>query len=338
MKCAKLLLLLACAACCTPLLFAQDAPPDARQLLQSAHEVSGLASVVPYELRANVVINPGTPNEKKGRIVIYRDKDRSRTDLQVEDYREVKVTLGNKLYVARSTPMPIPGLGRLTETDHAWDRLSEDGAAKLGDVSHKKVQNVQANCFDVKGPAKHRLCFDPAKKVLLENLDQRLAVELSDYAAVSDSQNLFPRRITVLLELEKSEKPVLIIQEIEVLRALFPANAFAVPEHSMEFDACENMQPAKLLESPRPDFGQSVVRRNMAAGAVNVYGIIDKEGKVQNVQVLSSDADVQKDVREALKKWRFSPAMCGSTPVATEREIQIPFFDFGGQGGGPRSR
>jgi TonB family protein len=76
----------------------------------------------------------------------------------------------------------------------------------------------------------------------------------------------------------------------------------------------------------------------MATGAVNVYGIIDKEGKVQNVQVLSSDADVQKDVREALKKWRFSPAMCGSTPVATEREMQIPFFDFGGQGGGPRSR
>ena len=315
---------------------AQDA--DARQLLQSAHDVSGLAPLLPYELHAVVVINPGAPNQKKGQIVIYRDQGRSRTDLQVEDYRELKITLGGKLYVARSTPMPIPGLGHLAETDRAWDRMAEDGDAKLSDVSHKKVQNIAANCFEVKALDKHRLCFDPARKVLLQKLDQHFAWEFSDYSAVSGSQNLFPHKITVLVELEKSEKPVVIVQEIEVRHVRYPDNAFAVPEHSLEFETCENLQPAKPLQSPHPDFGQSVIRRNFAAGQVNVYDIGDKEGKVQKVQVLSSDADVQQAVREALKQWRYSPAMCGPTPVATEREIQIPFFEFEGQASGRRSR
>ncbi len=337
MKPAKFVLLFLSAAC-APALPAQDSPADARQLLQSAHEVSGLTPLLPYELHAVVVINPGAPNEKKGTIVIYRDQGRSRTDLQVEDYREAKITLAGKLYVARSTPMPIPGLGRLAETDRAWDRMAEDGDAKLSDVSHKKAQNVPSNCFEVKGPDKHRLCFDPARKVLLQKMDQHFATEFSDYSAVGGSQTLFPHKMTVLAELEKSEKPVMIVQEIEVRHVRFADNAFAVPQHSLEFEACENLQPAKPLQSPRPDFGQSVIRRNIAAGSVNVYGIVDKEGKVQNVQVLSSDADVQQAVREALKQWRYSPAMCGSTPVATEREIQIPFFEFEGQASGRRSR
>jgi hypothetical protein len=312
------------------LLRAQSAPlPDARQLLQGAHEVSGLTQVLPYSVHAAIVINPGESNEKKGQITIYRDQDRSRTDLQVEEYREIKVTLGNKLYIWRSTPAPVPALGRLAETDHTWDRLAEDGEAKLGDVSRKKVQNTSAVCFEVKGEQRRHLCFDPARKVLLENLDQRVAVQFTDYTALD--QLLLPRKITVLAELEKSEKPILVLQDIDVQKARFAATSFSVPEHSMEFETCEKMQPAKPLQTPRPEFGNQLVRKYLGAGvpSVNVYGIIDKDGNLQNIKILSSDAEVQQSIREALKKWRYSPAMCGSSPVAAEKEIQVPFSDFG---------
>src|SRR5882762_834214 len=90
------------------ILCADDAPPDAKLLLQSAHQASDPAAVLPYELHATVVINPGTEVEKKGQIAIYRDHDRSRTELRIEDYQEVKLTLSNKLYIARSTPFPVP--------------------------------------------------------------------------------------------------------------------------------------------------------------------------------------------------------------------------------------
>jgi hypothetical protein len=151
---------------------------DAKQLLTEAHEASDLSALQSYEFQADVVINPGTENEKKGTIAIYRDHERWRSELLIETYQEVKLTRESKLYIARSTPMPIPLLSKLADTDHYWDKLIDDGDAKLSDVAKKKVQNQQGNCFEVKSEQRHRLCFDPERKVLLENLDQRKALSL----------------------------------------------------------------------------------------------------------------------------------------------------------------
>ncbi|HEY6305738.1 MAG TPA: energy transducer TonB [Candidatus Angelobacter sp.] len=326
--------LLTCVVCLafSSLLCAQsndNAAPDAKALLEKAHEVSGPSLVLPYEMRAAVVINTGA-TETHGRITIYRDKDRSLAELQVEDYRETRLTLGNKLYITRSLPYPVPGLGRLAETDRAWDRLTEDGEATLGNVSHKKVQNTPSECFEVKGREKHRLCFDAARNVLLENLDQERAFVFSDYQ--SAGKQLFPHKITMLLEEEKSERPVLSIQEIEVWKARFADTAFAIPEHALEFDTCEGMVSPKAQQTPRPEFGMTVARRNAEAKAVHVYAIVNKQGALENVKILSSDAEVRQAVLEVINKWRYTPAMCGSSPVAAEQDIQIPFFEMGGAG------
>src|ERR1700682_1857900 len=161
-------------------LHADATAQDAKQLLQASHEVSDPGQLLPYELHGTVLINPGTPNEKKGHVLIYRDKDRSRTEFQVEGITEVKLTVGNKLYVWRSTPMPVPNLGRLAETDHTWDKLAEVSDARLSDVSKKKLHDQQVNCFEVKREQRLRLCFDPARKVLLESLSQQLRSEFRD--------------------------------------------------------------------------------------------------------------------------------------------------------------
>lgn len=322
-------------------LCADDARPEAKQLLVSAHEASDLAAILPYELHGTVVINPGTSNEKKGSITIYRDHERWRSELRVEDYQEVKLVRGNKLYIYRSTPLPVPQLGRLAETDHYWDKLAEDGDAKMGDVAKKKVQNQAANCVDIKGEQRHRLCFDPEKKVLLEVMEQQRATEFSNYGDVDG--HLFPKKITVLLELSTKETPILAIEDIQVIKAQFAPTAFAVPPHAMEFDTCENMQAAKPVQMPRPEFSPMAARRNAAVSpTIHVYGIIDKDGNLQNVKMLTADPEIQQPIMDALKKWRYTPAMCGTSPVASEKEIQIPLFGgFGGgddSGGGRRGR
>jgi hypothetical protein len=316
---------------CYAALHADDAKPDAKQLLLAAHQTSDLSAILPYELHAAVVINPKTTNEKKGYITIYRDQGRSRSELRVEDYQEVKLVRDNKLYIYRSTPLPVPLLSPLLEMDHYWDKLAEDGDAKMGDVARKKIQNDVANCFDVKGEQRHRLCFDPAKNVLLEVMDQQTAIEFSNYADVDG--HFFPGKITVLLELAQKEKPILAVEEIQVLKAQFAATAFAIPPHAMEFDTCDNIQPAKPLQRPRPEFSPMAARRNAAfTPIVHVYGIVDKDGSLQNVKMLTTDPEIQQPIMEALKKWRYSPAMCGTSAVASEKEIQIPLF--GGFGGG----
>ncbi len=331
-KCRPLLL---CAVCvCSLLIRAQDRDKDkesprAHEVLAAAHQASGLEKIAPYQLSATVVINPGAPSAKTGRITVYHDKDRSRYELQVEDYREVKLVLGSKLYLARSLPYPVPGLSQLQGIDGAWDRSAEDGDAKLSDVSHKKVQHLQADCFDVKTEQRHRLCFDPSRKVLLESLDQTKAIEFSDYASLDEQ--LFPRKITVLLELPMEERPVLTVDNIEVKKAHFDAAVFVVPEHSQEFETCENQQPARPVKTPNPEFSSNVRRRSDGASTVNVYAIVGKDGSLQNVMVLSKDPEVRSTSLETLKKWQYTPAMCGSTPVASELETQVRLFDMGGE-------
>jgi hypothetical protein len=316
---------------------AEDARPDAKQLLIAAHQAADLSAVLPYELQGTVVINPGTESQKKGTITIYRDHDRWRSELRVDDYQEIKVVRNNKLYIYRSTPLPIPLLGRLSETDHYWDTLAEDGDAKLGEVSRKKVQNRQANCFDVKGEHRHRLCFDPEKKVLLELTEQQRTTEFSAYSEVDGHS--FPKTITVLLELATKETPILEVQDIQVIGAQFAPSAFAVPPRATEFDTCENMQPARPVQTPSPEFSPMAARRAaQLSPVVHVYGIVDKDGSLRNVKMLTADAEIQQSIAEALKKWRYSPATCGTSPVASEKEIEIPLFGGRGNGGDDDSR
>jgi TonB-like protein len=226
----------------------------------------------------------------------------------------------------------------LAEIDRSWDKLVEDGDARMGDVARKKVQNQAVNCFDVKGEQRHRLCFDPERKVLLESMERQKAIEFSNYADVDG--HWFPKKITVLLELPTKETPVLAVEDIQIMKAQFAPTAFAVPQHAMEFDTCENMQAAKPVQTPRPEFSSMVARRNAATPAIHVYGIIEKDGSLQNVKMLTTDTELQQSILEALKKWRYAPAMCGASPVASEKEIEIPLFgDFnggGGDGGRPR--
>lgn len=318
---------------------ADDLHPEAKQLLVEAHETSGLAALSSYEFQGTVVINPGTENEKKGTITIYHDHERWRSELLVETYQEVKLSQESKLYIARSTPLPIPLLNKLAETDHSWDRLAVDGDAKLGDVAKKKAQNQQANCFEVKGEQRHRLCFDPERKFLLENLDQRKAIEFTNYSQVDG--HWFPAKITVLLELEKLEKPVLVIENIKVRKAQFAETVFAVPAKAMEFDTCDKVIPAKPLQTPAPEFSNTAIRRNGGTPVINAYGIVSKDGNLENVKMLTSDTEVQQTILETVKKWRYTPAMCGSTPVASEMEFSVSLRgEFGGNmdTGGRRGR
>lgn len=324
--CSLLLCLVLCGA---GLVRAQGSSP-ARELLEAAHQASGLFKINSYQMTANVVVNPNSPTPAKGRIAVYRDKDKFRYELALEDYREIKLVLGNKLYVARSLPYPMPGLDLLRELDHAWDKLPDDGDARLSDVQHKKVQHVQAECFDVKTEQRERLCFDPTSKVLLETMDQTQAVEFSDYAPVQ--HQLFPHKITVLLELPTEERPVITLDHIEVTEAEFQASAFNIPDHAQEFDTCDNLQPAKAVRSPAPEFSRTVQMRNMANPVIHVYAIVDKDGDLQNPLVLSTDVDIRTSTLEALKKWHYTPATCGTTPVSSEQEFEVRLFGNGGDG------
>jgi TonB family protein len=173
----------------------------------------------------------------------------------------------------------------------------------------------------------------------MEELNQALAVEFTNYSQVDGHS--FPGKITVLQELEKLEKPVLVLENIKVRRAQIADKVFAAPANAMEFDTCEKVTPAKGLQMTAPDFSNAAIRRNAGTPVINAYGIVTKDGTLENVKMVTSDAEVQQTVLETVKKWRFTPAMCGTTPVAVEREFPVFVTSDGGgnmDAGGRRGR
>ena len=87
--------------------------PTPRQMRDRSNEVSDLTSLVPYQIHAVVISNSGRRDQQKGELTIYRDKNRSRFDLRLGNYREVRIVANKSLYISRSQPYPISGIEQL---------------------------------------------------------------------------------------------------------------------------------------------------------------------------------------------------------------------------------
>src|SRR5579864_5861080 len=95
---------------------AQDkttANPALAEMIARSNALTDLSPAVPYELHAQVTVEPGSSNAKQGEIAIYRDHNRSRTELRLEDFHQVEVVDENNRYVSRSRAYPLAGLNVL---------------------------------------------------------------------------------------------------------------------------------------------------------------------------------------------------------------------------------
>jgi TonB family protein len=60
-------------------------------------------------------------------------------------------------------------------------------------------------------------------------------------------------------------------------------------------------------------------------GAVILQALIGKEGKIQDLQVLSGPSILSSAAREAVKQWRFKPYLQSGEPVETQARITVNF-------------
>ncbi|MEO7412480.1 MAG: energy transducer TonB [Opitutaceae bacterium] len=108
------------------------------------------------------------------------------------------------------------------------------------------------------------------------------------------------------------------------LGALLPFAAAAKSVESAYIDAC-----AKGPGVPVP---VAVVTPSVPSGyvgsSVELEFIVDITGKPTEVSVKSSpDSTVAAAVVDAVKQWRFTPAMANGVPVATKVALPVKFVD-----------
>jgi protein TonB len=81
---------------------------------------------------------------------------------------------------------------------------------------------------------------------------------------------------------------------------------------------------ASLITQTRPAY-PPLARQARIQGTVVLHAIIDKEGKVAQMEVISGHPLLVASAIEAVKQWRYKPTQLNGDPVEVDTTIQVTF-------------
>jgi len=80
----------------------------------------------------------------------------------------------------------------------------------------------------------------------------------------------------------------------------------------------------KLIKRVLPQYPE-MARRAGVSGEVVIAGIIQTDGMLRNLKVLSGSPLLREAALDAARQWRYSPYMLGGKPVEAETRITVSF-------------
>jgi periplasmic protein TonB len=85
-----------------------------------------------------------------------------------------------------------------------------------------------------------------------------------------------------------------------------------------------DVTPAKLFSSVQP-FYSPLAKSQHVSGDVKVDALIDTNGRVTTMKVISGPALLQQSAMDALRQWRYHPAMLNGSAVPTHLTVTLQF-------------
>jgi TonB family protein len=85
-----------------------------------------------------------------------------------------------------------------------------------------------------------------------------------------------------------------------------------------------NVTAASIISQAKPEYPPEA-RAQQLHGDVVLRAIIDKDGKISEVHVLSGDEVLAKAAVEAVRQWRYKPMLSDGAPTEVETTITVSF-------------
>jgi TonB family protein len=85
-----------------------------------------------------------------------------------------------------------------------------------------------------------------------------------------------------------------------------------------------NVTAATIVTQTKPEYPPQAMASHIQ-GEVVLHAIIDKEGKISEVQVLSGDDLLGKSALEAVRQWRYKPMLVDGEPKEVDTTITVTF-------------
>jgi TonB family protein len=102
-------------------------------------------------------------------------------------------------------------------------------------------------------------------------------------------------------------------------RANEPMAPVAGPSH-----AGGQLQQPKLISAPPASYPPLALRARMQ-GVVVIDALVDTNGKVTAMKVISGLADLQQAAMEAVHNWKYEPAQLNGQPIAVHTKVNVAF-------------
>jgi protein TonB len=84
------------------------------------------------------------------------------------------------------------------------------------------------------------------------------------------------------------------------------------------------VQEAKIIARPNPVY-PPLARQARIQGKVQLHAIIDKDGRVGELQVVSGHPLLVKAALDAVQNWRYQPTILNGEPVEVDTTIDVNF-------------
>lgn len=311
---------------------------EASDLLQKAADLSDLRASggQPFELSADIEIPAARGQPFRGSYrLLWLSESKWREEITLPGYTRIRVGGAGRYWQKRSTDFEVFTIYQLSETldfvSHLRSRIQQVSPKVKRERDHEQQLQCVVHEIDREHlpDKKEEFCFDASQGMLAAekwpngSSDATLgptAALFSDYVKVFDK--LIPKKIMIVA----GREPVVVFSVDKVSSpAKINEPDFIPPQGSQPWETCPNPQLPLLVHQPLPIYPEAA-KQNRIMGSVRIYGVIETDGSLTSLKVLSApDSSLGAATMTAVKNWRYRPQACDGNPVPHEVIIETVF-------------
>jgi protein TonB len=297
---------------------------DEAALKAAIESVNIQAPGKPYELDADFVAQVNVPQKGHYHLKWVSAKQWS-METTMGNYKEFVVRKEDVVYTQRNlgfTPLRVAQVHELMtvfKTSTGWQYKKSKGAGPSGKLECAELRYRAPK----ENKAKEEVCFDAAthdiRSVTYTFIDETDVHEFADYQEMLGHR--FPRSLKSL----ESGITLLNVNVTSLAPTKFTIADIVPPAGAEERRQCDDQIKPVPLKTPDPEYPHGASSNNLA-GRASVWMTVKTDGSVDNIRLIESAGhDMDKSTQDALKTWKFKPAMCGLEPIETDIRVEVTF-------------
>jgi TonB family protein len=294
-----------------------------KQLIESALDKVNIwgAGTLPFRLQAGIEVHPegkGADDYRGTLVLSWFAPGEWRETITLPEFTQVRIASKGSLSTVRTGNRG--GIRALTIVDmidmrRYWTVFADESV--IG-ARTRRVEGGEERCLEVKHHVllSRELCVDPTSTLpaaLPHAGDTGDSIEYGDYVGWRDKQ--IPRSIR---SFETGRVAIELKVESVSSNGASADSQLSRPPEGILWESCDNPEPARILEAHHPDYPEAAKAARKEARVI-VYLLVAIDGSVRNPQIVKSGGPgFDAATIRAVSRWKFQPAMCGTSPVLSE--------------------